>query len=108
LNKKPLRRLFTYKRFMKAIWNNKVIAESTETIVVENNHYFPSKSVNMEFLKESSTNSICPWKGVASYYTLKVDGKENSDAAWFYPNTKPLANNIRNYIAFWKGVEIVA
>ena len=91
---------------MKAIWNNQVIAESDETIVVERNHYFPVESVNKEFIKESSTHTTCPWKGEASYYTLTVDGQENKDAAWYYPQTKPLANNIRNYIAFWKGVEI--
>jgi uncharacterized protein (DUF427 family) len=91
---------------MRAIWNKQVIAESKDTIVVENNHYFPSESVNIEFLKESSTHTNCSWKGEASYYSLNVDGKENNDAAWFYPNTKPLANNIRNYIAFWNGVEI--
>jgi uncharacterized protein (DUF427 family) len=91
---------------MKAIWNKQVIAESKDTIVVENNHYFPSESVNIEFLKESSTRTNCSWKGEASYYSLNVDGKENNDAAWFYPNTKPLANNIRNHIAFWNGVEI--
>lgn len=91
---------------MKAIWNNQIIAESEATIVVENNHYFPADSVKREFLIASDTHTICPWKGEASYYTLKVDGQENKDAAWFYPNTKPLANNIRNYIAFWKGVEV--
>ena len=91
---------------MKAIWNNHVIAESDETIVVERNHYFPAESVKKEFIKESATHTTCPWKGEASYYTLTVDGQENKDAAWYYPQTKPLANNIRNYIAFWKGVEI--
>ncbi len=91
---------------MKAIWNNQVIAESDETIVVERNHYFPAESVNKEFIKESGTRTTCPWKGEARYYTLTVDGQENKDAAWYYPQTKPLANNIRNYIAFWKGVEI--
>jgi len=93
--------------FMKAIWNNQVIAESKETIVVERNHYFPPTSVKKQFISESSTTSHCPWKGEASYYTLKVDGQENEDAAWYYPNTKPLANNIRNYVAFWKGVELI-
>mgnify|MGYP003633838125 FL=1 len=91
---------------MKAIWNNQVIAESDATEIVERNHYFPADSVKKEFLKESNTHTTCPWKGEACYYTLTVDGQENKDAAWYYPNTKPLANNIRNYVAFWKGVEI--
>ncbi|MBC7124901.1 MAG: DUF427 domain-containing protein [Bacteroidales bacterium] len=92
---------------MKAIWNGKVIAESNKTIVVENNHYFPPESVNTEFLKESSTHTVCHWKGEASYYTIIVDGKENIDAAWYYPNPKPMAKDIANYVAFWRGVQIV-
>lgn len=91
---------------MKAKWNNRIIAESDETIVVENNHYFPADSVSKDVLKSSSTHTACPWKGVASYYTLQVEGKENTDAAWYYPNPKAAAENIKNYIAFWKGVEI--
>jgi uncharacterized protein (DUF427 family) len=91
---------------MKAIWNNRVIAESDDTIVVERNHYFPKESVKTEFLKDSGTHTTCPWKGKASYYTLDVDGKQNPDAAWYYPEPKPEAANIGNYIAFWKGVEI--
>ena len=91
---------------MKAIWNNKVIAESNETIVVENNHYFPADKVNPDYLVASGTHTICPWKGEASYYTLAVDGKENPDAAWYYPDPKPAAAQIKNYIAFWKGVKV--
>jgi len=91
---------------MKAKWNNQVIAESDETIIVENNHYFPADSVSKDFLKSSATHSACSWKGVASYYTLDVNGKENTDAAWYYPTPKAAAENIKNYIAFWKGVEI--
>lgn len=91
---------------MKAIWNGKVIAESDETVVVEGNHYFPFDSVNEEFLKTSETNTLCPWKGVASYYTLDVDGVANPDAAWYYPDPKPAAEEIRGRIAFWKGVRI--
>ena len=91
---------------MKALWNNQVIAESNDTIVVENNHYFPKESVKKEFLKETNTHSTCPWKGLASYYTLDVDGKQNNDAAWYYPAPKPAAENIKDYVAFWKGVEI--
>ena len=91
---------------MKAIWNNQVIAESNDTIVVENNHYFPKESVKAEYLKETDIHTTCPWKGKASYYTLEVDGKENQDAAWFYPEPKEAATNITNYVAFWKGVKI--
>ena len=91
---------------MKAKWNNDVIADSDETIVVENNHYFPADTVDRKFLKPSATHTTCPWKGEASYYTLVVNDKENRDAAWYYPDPKPAAANIKNYIAFWKGVEI--
>jgi uncharacterized protein (DUF427 family) len=91
---------------MKAIWNDQVIAESNNTVVVENNHYFPKDSVRASFLKDSDTHSTCPWKGLASYYTLDVDGKQNLDAAWYYPDPKPAATNIKDYIAFWKGVKI--
>ncbi|MES2267794.1 MAG: DUF427 domain-containing protein [Bacteroidota bacterium] len=91
---------------MKALWNNQVIAESNDTVVVENNHYFPIDSVNSGFLRESPTHTICPWKGVASYYTVEVDGQKNIDAAWYYPDPKPAATNIAGYVAFWKGVKI--
>jgi uncharacterized protein (DUF427 family) len=96
-----------YKFFiMKARWNNELIAQSDNTIIVENNHYFPVDAVSKDFLKPSSLHTTCPWKGVASYYTLVVNGKENPDAAWFYPNPKPAAENIKGYIAFWKGVSV--
>lgn len=91
---------------MKAIWNNKIIAESDETIMIENNHYFPPKSLNKKYVKESETHSVCPWKGTASYYTLVVDGSENTDAAWYYPKAKNAAKEIENYVAFWRGVQI--
>ena len=91
---------------MKAIWNDKVIAESEDTIVVEGNHYFPALAIKKEFFKESDTHSTCPWKGLASYYSLHVDGKENKDAAWYYPETSELAKNIKGYVAFWKGVKL--
>ncbi len=91
---------------MKAIWNNKVIAESNETINVEGNQYFPKSSINKEYFKASDTHSTCHWKGVASYYTLEVDGEENKDAAWYYPEAKDLAKNIENYVAFWRGVKV--
>jgi uncharacterized protein (DUF427 family) len=93
---------------MKAIWNNQVIAESADTIVVENNHYFPRTSVKAEYLGDSDTNTVCPWKGLASYHSLTVDGKENKDAAWYYPTPKDAAANIKDHIAFWKGVQITA
>ncbi len=93
---------------MKAIWNNKVLAESNETIVIEGNHYFPPESLNDDYFKKSATHTVCPWKGVASYYNVEVDGETNSDAAWYYPETKELANKIKNYVAFWKGVEVVS
>jgi uncharacterized protein (DUF427 family) len=93
---------------MKAIWNGQTIAESNNTVVVENNHYFPAESVKQEFLRPSSTHSTCPWKGEASYHSLEVDGKMNADAAWYYPAPKDAAKNITGRIAFWKGVKIEA
>ena len=92
---------------MKAIWNEVVIAESADTIVIENNHYFPADSVKQEFLMASDKNTVCPWKGLASYYSIEVNGKLNKDAAWFYPAPKEAANNIKDHIAFWKGVQVI-
>ena len=91
---------------MKAIWNNKVLAESDNTVVIENNHYFPPESLNKEFFKSSELHSTCPWKGEASYYSLEVDGKENKDAAWYYTDPSELAKGIKNHVAFWRGVEV--
>jgi len=91
---------------MKAIWNDQIIAESNDTIVVENNHYFPIESVKAEYLENTDTHTTCPWKGLASYYTLNVDGKKNQDAAWYYPQPKEAADHITNYVAFWKGVKV--
>lgn len=91
---------------MKAIWNGKVIAESDETIPLEGNQYFPEDHINKAFFKESPTQSTCPWKGVASYFTIVVDGQENPDAAWYYPEPKPAADKIKGYVAFWRGVEV--
>ncbi|MCG8373170.1 MAG: DUF427 domain-containing protein [Balneolales bacterium] len=91
---------------MKAIWNGKVLAESDHTVVVENNHYFPVDSLNKDFFKESALQTTCPWKGVASYYTIEVDGSENKDAAWYYPETSSAAKPIEGMVAFWKGVII--
>lgn len=91
---------------MKAIWNSKVIAESNETKNIEGNQYFPPNAVNMEYLEKSETHTQCAWKGTASYYNINVDGKINSDAAWYYAQPTDSAKPIKNYIAFWKGVEI--
>lgn len=90
----------------KAIWNGSVIAESNDTVEVEGNLYFPEASVDRKFLQPSATTSVCPWKGTASYYSLKVDGKENPDAAWYYPEPKPAAKQIKGRLAFWRGVSI--
>jgi uncharacterized protein (DUF427 family) len=91
---------------MKAVWNNEVLAESNDTIVIERNHYFPEDSINKAFFKPSATHTICPWKGEASYYTLEVNGEKNPDAAWYYPEPKQAAAEIKNYVAFWKGVNV--
>lgn len=91
---------------MKATWNGKVIAESNETRVIEGNHYFPPESINKEYFTNSDTHTVCPWKGTASYYNVVVDGQENKDAAWYYPETKQLADAIKGYVAFWNGVEV--
>ncbi len=91
---------------MKAIWNNVTIAESDDTVVVENNHYFPADSIKKEYFKSSDKHTTCPWKGKASYYSLEVDGKKNEDAAWYYPEPKEAAKEIKGKIAFWKGVTV--
>ncbi len=90
----------------KAIWNGKVIAESDQTEVVEGNHYFPADSIISEYFEKSATESVCGWKGTASYYHVVVDGQRNDDAAWYYANPKPEAQNISGQVAFWKGVEL--
>jgi uncharacterized protein (DUF427 family) len=92
---------------MKAIWNGEVIAESDDTVTIEGNHYFPRDSVKAEFLRDSSTTSVCPWKGTASYHSLEVGGEKNPDAAWFYPDPKDAAAPIKDRLAFWRGVEVV-
>lgn len=89
-----------------AIWNGQVIAESEDWSNVEGNYYFPATDVKKEFVKESNTQTSCAWKGMASYYSLNVDGKENKDAAWYYPETKDAAKHIKGKVAFWKGVEV--
>jgi uncharacterized protein (DUF427 family) len=90
----------------KAVWNNAVLAESDSTEIVEGNHYFPRESVNGAYLRESQTHTVCPWKGTASYYSVVVDDRENKDAAWYYPEPKPAASNIKDRIAFWRGVKV--
>ena len=90
----------------KATWNGTVIAESDDTVIVEGNHYFPRSSVADGVLVDSATTSVCPWKGTASYASVVVDGTTNADAAWYYPEPKDAAAEIRDRIAFWKGVEV--
>ena len=90
----------------RATFAGEVIAESSDTIVVEGNHYFPPSSVKAEFLTDSSTHTVCPWKGTASYWTLEVDGATNADAVWYYPEPKDAAAQIRDRVAFWKGVTV--
>lgn len=92
---------------MRAIWNNEVIAESSDTVVVEGNHYFPADSVKKEVLSESSHHTTCPWKGLASYYNLEVSGETNTNAAWYYPEPKDAAKHITGRLAFWRGVQVV-
>ncbi|MBV9864988.1 MAG: DUF427 domain-containing protein [Abitibacteriaceae bacterium] len=92
---------------MKAIWHNTILAESDETIVVEGNHYFPRQAIHTAYFQPSNTHTTCPWKGQAHYYHVVVDGNVNQDAAWFYPETKDAARQIRDYVAFWKGVQVV-
>ena len=90
----------------KATWNGAVLAESDRCEVVEGNQYFPPDSIRREYFRESSNHTTCPWKGVASYYDVVVDGQSNKDAAWYYPETKAAANNIKGYVAFWHGVKV--
>lgn len=92
---------------MKAIFNDQVIAESDDTVVVEGNHYFPVDSVNKEFLTPSDTHTTCAWKGVASYYNVVANGKTAADAAWYYPAPTPLAEGIKGRLAFWRGVQVI-
>ena len=89
-----------------AWWNGRRLAASHDTVVVEGNHYFPPDAVDAALLRSSDTHTVCSWKGTASYHTLCVDGAENRDAAWYYPDPKPAAAEIKDRIAFWKGVEI--
>ncbi len=91
---------------MRATWNGAVLAESDETVEVEGNQYFPRESLNEEFFEESTHTSVCPWKGTANYFTLRVEGEENPDAAWYYAEPKDAAKEISGHVAFWKGVTV--
>jgi uncharacterized protein (DUF427 family) len=91
---------------VKAIWHGVVIAESDKTLMVEGNHYFPPESVKREFLTPTETHTTCPWKGVASYYSVVVNGETNKDAAWYYPDPKEAAKHIKDHVAFWRGVKV--
>ncbi|HWG55320.1 MAG TPA: DUF427 domain-containing protein [Gaiellaceae bacterium] len=93
---------------MKAIWNGAVVAESDDTVVVEGNHYFPAASLDRRYLVDSEKHTVCPWKGVASYYSLDVDGRRNDDAVWYYRDPKPEAERVAGRVAFWRGVDVVA
>ena len=92
---------------MKAIWKNITLAESDQTIVVERSHYFPPDSINTTYFEDSDTHTDCSWKGQASYYNIVVDGERNGDAAWYYPEPKEKAAQIKDHVAFWKGVEVI-
>ena len=91
---------------IRALWNGAIVAESAETVRLEGNYYFPPGSVRQEFLSESSTTTVCPWKGTAHYFTVTVGSQVNPDAAWYYPNPSSRAQQIANHVAFWKGVHI--
>jgi uncharacterized protein (DUF427 family) len=91
---------------IRAVWNGAVLAEAATTVQLEGNDYFPAESLRNEFVKESTTTTVCPWKGTANYYTVTVDGEVNPDAAWYYPNPSSRAQQIANHVAFWKGVRI--
>lgn len=90
----------------KAIWKGTTLAESDNTVVVENNYYFPPESINKQYFKDSETHTTCPWKGLANYYNIEVEGEVNKDAAWYYPSAKEKAKQIEGYVAFWKGVKV--
>jgi uncharacterized protein (DUF427 family) len=91
---------------MKAVWNGKVVAESDDLVLVEGNQYFPMEALDRQYVTYSNHKSTCPWKGQASYFSLLVDGELNQDAAWYYADPKPAAEEIKNRVAFWKGVKV--
>jgi len=93
---------------MKAIWNGATLADSAQTVVVEGNHYFPGDSIKTEHFRRSETHTTCHWKGEASYYDVVVDGKTNKDAAWYYPNPSEAAKQIKDHVAFWRGVQVTS
>jgi uncharacterized protein (DUF427 family) len=93
---------------VRAVWNGVVLAESEDTIVVEGNHYFPDAALRREYFTPSASKSLCPWKGIASYYSITVNGATNPNAGWYYPHPSPLARKIKNRVAFWNGIEVVA
>lgn len=92
---------------MKAMWKGRILAHSDDTVIVENNHYFPLTCLNMDYFKPSDTTSHCPWKGEANYYSVVVDGEENKDAAWYYSTPKEAAMEIKDRVAFWRGVKVI-
>ncbi len=94
------------KKMASATWNGVILAQSDNCETVEGNYYFPPDSLNKEYFKESDKKTTCFWKGEASYYTIEVEGQQNKDAAWYYPNPKEKAKNIQGYVAFWKGVKV--
>ena len=91
---------------MKATWNDAVLVDSNDTVVVEGNHYFPEDEIDKQYFQPSETHTVCPWKGEASYYNIVVNGHVNKDAAWFYPDPKPAAAEIKDRVAFWRGVKV--
>lgn len=91
---------------MRATWNGTVLAESEDTVVVENNHYFPRSALNEQYFAASSTHSVCPWKGTASYLSVTIDDQSNPDAAWYYPEPKDAAAALKDRVAFWRGVDV--
>ena len=91
---------------MQAIWNDVIIADSNDTVVVEGNHYFPLSAIKQSYFTESAYTSICPWKGLANYFNVEVDGKQNPNAAWIYKTPSAKASNIQNHVAFWKGIVV--
>jgi uncharacterized protein (DUF427 family) len=92
----------------RAVWNGVVVAQSDDTVVVEGNHYFPRDAIEERFFVASDAHTVCPWKGVANYYDIVVDGAVNPGAAWYYPSPSPAASDIKDYVAFWRGVKVEA
>jgi uncharacterized protein (DUF427 family) len=91
---------------VKAYWKNQLLAESNDTVIIDNNHYFPASSLNMDFFEASNKETHCHWKGEAHYYTIIVNNEINKDAAWYYPSPKDAAKEIKDHVAFWRGVKV--